>query len=328
MLRGKQGTPARGSPAGAVRWPVARLPPSSFFLVSAVFHYLGPSLAVLLFLRVPVLGMAWLRIVSAAVVFAVWRRPWRLIPRLDRAQRTVLVQLGVVLAAMNSLFYLALARLPLATVGAVEFLGTVLLAASAARSRRNVLALALTTIGVAAITDVRLAGQPLGFLYAFGNCVLFMCYVILGHRIARSGAASADHHPGHGAGRDRSAGGLDAHRRRGGDPGRAGRRPAGLRPSRAAAGGGGGRRVLVGHPVRHRSAGHGQAAPRELRAHACPAADVRHRHRRARPSPVPDPPGPARHRAGDHRCRGAQGARAHDQRGEHSCVTPGWARRA
>ena len=144
----------------------------------------------LLFLRVPVLGMAWLRIASAAVVFALWRRPWRLIPRLDRAQRTVLVQLGVVLAAMNSLFYLALARLPLATVGAVEFLGTVLLAASAARSRRNVLALALTTIGVAAITDVRLAGQPLGFLYAFGNCVLFMCYVILGHRIATSRAAA------------------------------------------------------------------------------------------------------------------------------------------
>ncbi len=143
----------------------------------------------LLFLRVPVLGMAWLRIVSAAVVFALWRRPWRLIPRLDRAQRTLLVQLGVVLAAMNSLFYLALARLPLATVGAVEFLGTVLLAASAARSRRNVLALALTTIGVAAITDVRLAGQPLGFLYAFGNCVLFMCYVILGHRIATRRAA-------------------------------------------------------------------------------------------------------------------------------------------
>jgi inner membrane transporter RhtA len=190
MLRGKQGKPAQGCPAGVVRWPVARLPPSSFFLVSAVFHYLGPSLAVLLFLRVPVLGMAWLRIVSAAVVFALWRRPWRLIPRLDRAQRTVLVQLGVVLAAMNSLFYLALARLPLSTVGAVEFLGTVLLAASAARSRRNVLALALTTIGVAAITDVRLAGQPLGFLYAFGNCVLFMCYVILGHRIATPRAAT------------------------------------------------------------------------------------------------------------------------------------------
>jgi len=35
-----------------------------------VFHYLGPAFAVLLFARVDVLGVAWLRIVSAAVIFA------------------------------------------------------------------------------------------------------------------------------------------------------------------------------------------------------------------------------------------------------------------
>ena len=51
--------------------------PTFYFVVSAVFHYLGPSFAVLLFARVPVLGVAWLRIASAAVVFAIWRRPWR-----------------------------------------------------------------------------------------------------------------------------------------------------------------------------------------------------------------------------------------------------------
>ena len=161
-----------------------RLPASSFFLVSAVFHYLGPALAVLLFSQVPVLGMAWLRIVTAAVVFGVWRRPWRLVRGLDWSRRWLLIQLGVLLAAMNTLFYLALARLPLATVGAIEFLGTTALAAAAARSRRNVLALALTTTGVAAITEIQLAGQPLGFVLAFGNCVLFMRYVVLGHRIA------------------------------------------------------------------------------------------------------------------------------------------------
>ncbi len=47
-----------GSQAGPAGRLAMRLPSSSFFLVSAVFHYLGPSLAVLLFLRVPVLGMA------------------------------------------------------------------------------------------------------------------------------------------------------------------------------------------------------------------------------------------------------------------------------
>jgi inner membrane transporter RhtA len=162
------------------------LPPQLFFLVSAVFHYLGPSLAVLLFARIDVLGVAWLRIASAAAVFAVWRRPWRLVARMDRRQRLVLVELGAVLAAMNSVFYLAVDRLPLSTVGAIEFLGTVLLAALGAMTRRNAAALALTVCGVAAITDVRLAGRPLGFAFAFANCALFMLYVMLGHRIANT----------------------------------------------------------------------------------------------------------------------------------------------
>jgi len=131
-----------------------------------------------------VLGVAWFRIASAALVFAAWRRPWRLAARLDRGQLRTLVALGAVLAAMNTCFYLAIDRLPLSTVGAIEFLGTVILAAAGARTRRNVLALGLTTVGVAAVTGVRLTGQPLGFVLAFANCALFMLYVILGHRIA------------------------------------------------------------------------------------------------------------------------------------------------
>ena len=53
----------------------ARLP----FVVSAVFHYLGPAFAVLLFARVDVLGVAWLRIAAAALIFAAWRRPWHVL---------------------------------------------------------------------------------------------------------------------------------------------------------------------------------------------------------------------------------------------------------
>jgi inner membrane transporter RhtA len=173
--------------AARVGRAATRLPPASYFGVSAVFHYLGPSLAVLLFSRVSVLGVAWLRIASAAVVFAAWRRPWRLWPRLTATQRWVLAGLGAVLAAMNSLFYLACDRLPLSTVGAIEFLGTVLLAVAGARTRRNVAALILAVGGVALLTDIRLAGEPAGFAFAFANCALFMLYVVLGHRIANDG---------------------------------------------------------------------------------------------------------------------------------------------
>src|SRR4051795_8203189 len=84
-----------------------RVPPHVYFIVSAVFHYLGPALAVLLFARIDVLGVAWLRIATAAVVLAVWRRPWRLWRRLDRVTRWLLVGWAAVLAVMNSVFYLA-----------------------------------------------------------------------------------------------------------------------------------------------------------------------------------------------------------------------------
>ncbi len=173
---------------GTIARTAGRLPPSSFFLTSAVFHYLGPSLAVLLFAHIEVLGVAWLRIASAAAVFAAWRRPWRILATASRSQRLVLLGLGVVLAAMNSLFYLAVDRLPLSTVGAIEFLGTVILAAAGVRTRRNVLALILAVGGVCVLTAARLSSQPLGFVFAFANCLGFMLYVILGHRIANTAA--------------------------------------------------------------------------------------------------------------------------------------------
>ena len=56
----------------------ARIPAHGYFVVSAIFHYLGPAFAVLLFSSGSVLGVAWFRIASAAVVFAVWRRSWRI----------------------------------------------------------------------------------------------------------------------------------------------------------------------------------------------------------------------------------------------------------
>src|SRR6058998_1365696 len=131
-----------------------RIPPEAFFICSAIFHYLGPAFAVLLFARVDVLGVAWLRIASAAAIFALWRRPWRV---LGRAPRTLLAW-GAVLALMNCCFYEAIDRLPLGTVAAIEFLPVIGLAALGARTARNAAALLLAVAGVYLLTDVRLAG--------------------------------------------------------------------------------------------------------------------------------------------------------------------------
>jgi inner membrane transporter RhtA len=167
-----------------------RIPPHAYFVTSAVFHYLGPALAVLLFAKIAPLGVAWLRIASAAVVFAAWRRPWRAAAKEPARNRVALVALGATLAAMNCVFYLAIERLPLATVGAIEFLGPLLLAALGVHSGRNAAALTLAVLGVGLLTRVQLTGDPLGVTLAFANCALFVAYVVLGARIAADGGAT------------------------------------------------------------------------------------------------------------------------------------------
>jgi inner membrane transporter RhtA len=161
------------------------VPPHLYFAVSAVFHYLGPSFAVLLFARVQVLGVAWLRIASAAMIFAAWRRPWSAFRTLGRDGRRLLVAWGLVLALMNACFYRAISRLPLGTVAAIEFLPVIVLAALGARSPRNLGALIAAVAGVYLLTDVRLAGAALGFAFAFANAVLFALYIVLADRVAK-----------------------------------------------------------------------------------------------------------------------------------------------
>jgi inner membrane transporter RhtA len=165
-----------------------RVPPHAYFVGSAIFHYLGPAFAVLLFVRVEALGVAWLRIASAALVFAAWRRPWRALALLDR--RTLFAW-GAVLALMNCCFYLAIERLPLATVAAIEFLPVVGLAALGARTPRNAAALLLAVPGVYLLTGIRLEGEPLGVALAFANAGLFALYIVLAHRAAQGAGVDA-----------------------------------------------------------------------------------------------------------------------------------------
>jgi len=164
---------------------VQRVPPHLYFVTSAVFHYLGPAFAVLLFARVDVLGVAWLRIAAAAAIFAAWRRPWRALARLDADGRRLLWTWGVVLAVMNACFYIAIDRLPLGTVAAIEFLPVIVLAALGARTARNAAALLLAVGGVYLLTDVQLVAEPVGIAFAFANAVLFSAYIVLAHRASR-----------------------------------------------------------------------------------------------------------------------------------------------
>jgi inner membrane transporter RhtA len=90
-----------------------------------------------------------------------------------------------VLAVMNCCFYLAVDRLPLGTVAAIEFLPVIALAALGARTPRNAFALLLAVPGVYLLTGVRIEGEALGVALAFANAGLFAAYIVLAHRVAR-----------------------------------------------------------------------------------------------------------------------------------------------
>lgn len=164
------------------------VPPHAWFGVSAVFHYLGPSFAVLLFPAIGVLGVAWFRIASAALIFAPWTRPWQTLRRADAETRWLILGLGACLAVMNTAFYLALDRLPISLVAAIEFVGTIGVALYGLRTGRNHVALALAVIGIVVLIDVKWSSDPIGLFWAFLNGALFVAYIVLGHKASEKGA--------------------------------------------------------------------------------------------------------------------------------------------
>ncbi len=165
------------------------VPPQAWFGVSAIFHYLGPSFAVLLFPAVGVLGVAWFRIASAALIFAPFTRPWTVLIQANRHVRLLLVGLGICLAVMNTAFYLALDRLPMSLVAAMEFVGTIGVALYGLRTRRNAAALMLAVLGVIILIDVKWSTDPLGLFWSALNGAMFVAYIVLGHKAAEGGAS-------------------------------------------------------------------------------------------------------------------------------------------
>ncbi|MDO8210502.1 DMT family transporter [Conexibacter sp. CPCC 206217] len=163
-----------------------RAPPQLLFVAGALTQYVGAGLAVLLFARVPVVGVAWLRVLVAAVVMAAWARPWKLRgeARWTRRRLLLVAGFGLALTGMNAAFYLAIDLLPLGTAVALEFAGPVAVTALGSRTRRDALALATAACGVLLLADVHVSGSPLGVALALTAGALWAGYVVLGHRVA------------------------------------------------------------------------------------------------------------------------------------------------
>ena len=159
----------------------------ALFVVNAISQYAGASLAVRAFAAMPAAGVAWIRVLTGAVVLGAWRRPWRALRGQTPVALLLVAAFGIVLAVMNLTFYLAIQRLPLGTAVAIEFIGPILVAAIAARGPRNLAALVVAIVGVATLSRISVSGSPLGVVWALTAGLLWALYIVLAHQVARRG---------------------------------------------------------------------------------------------------------------------------------------------
>lgn len=154
-------------------------------IVGLVCQEVGAALAVTLFPEVGALGMVMLRLVFSAILLLLIARPS--LRGRTRSGWLAVVGFGLVLAVMNGLFYLALARLPLGVTVTIEVLGPLVLSIVASRRRSAWLWALLALVGV-----VALAGggwdrlDPIGVLFALGAAASWALYILASGRVGRA----------------------------------------------------------------------------------------------------------------------------------------------
>lgn len=146
---------------------------------------MGLAISVGLIDRIGADGAAWLRLAWAGILLLVIVRPRP--NSFTRKTFGVCVLLGIVTAAITLLFMAALARLPLGTASALEFLGPLGVAVFAGRSaagRGRLLWPALAAVGVVLLTQPWTGSvDPVGVAYALGAGLCWACYILLTQRV-------------------------------------------------------------------------------------------------------------------------------------------------
>jgi inner membrane transporter RhtA len=151
---------------------------------SIVLVQIGLALSVGLIDDIGAQGAAWLRLAWAGLLVLVLVRPR--LRSFDRRSLLACVALGVVTAGITMLFMAAIARLPLGTASALEFLGP--LGVAVARGRRAArIWPAVAAAGVLLLTEPWHGGaDPLGVFFALAAAVCWAAYILLTQRVGDS----------------------------------------------------------------------------------------------------------------------------------------------
>jgi inner membrane transporter RhtA len=131
------------------------------------------------------LGVALLRLVGCAVVLVVMLPAMRRVVQLRTGPwwHPAVWALGVV--GMNTTFWLAIDRIPLAIAVAVSFTGPIGIAAWHSRTPRHVFGVALVALGVLALIHPGFAAvDPVGLGLAFANALTWVLYISAVRRLS------------------------------------------------------------------------------------------------------------------------------------------------
>lgn len=137
-------------------------------------------------------GTTALRLGLSALLLVVLQRPWRSVPS-GTAWRWILAY-GLSLGAMNSVFYVALARIPLGIAVAIEFVGPLGVAVWASRRRVDYLWIGLAVFGLALLLPIRTdtaALDPIGVLCALVAGVGWAAYIVFGQKAGQTHGPNA-----------------------------------------------------------------------------------------------------------------------------------------
>ncbi|GAA2805038.1 EamA family transporter [Saccharopolyspora taberi] len=155
---------------------------SAFAVVAMLCVQLGLAVSVGLIDRLGTEGTAWLRLAWAGLVLAVLVRP----PLRGLTRRALLTctLLGMVTAGVTFLFMAAVARIPLGTASALEFLGPLGVAVARGRGRARLWAL-LAAAGVLLLTEPwRGDGtDPVGIGFALAAAACWAGYIVLTQKV-------------------------------------------------------------------------------------------------------------------------------------------------
>jgi inner membrane transporter RhtA len=142
---------------------------------------LGLALSVGLFDQIGSTGTACLRLLFAGLLLALLGRPRP--SAFTRSSLAACVALGVVTAGLTILFTEAIARIPLGTAAALEFLGPLGVALLRGRGRARGWAL-LAGVGVVLLTTPWQGGlDPAGVAFALGAAACWAGYILLTQRV-------------------------------------------------------------------------------------------------------------------------------------------------